>query len=663
MGFFNTQSDPVPGRARGSRVSPEMAAACASLGLALFTALAFSPVLTAGLVTPGDADALRAGRADSRSWRAAGRVFARFERPEGTGGYYRPLTALSFASDARLARDPVAGVFQSHLTNLLLHVINAALLFTLLRRLTLLWRGEGRGVDDRQQAATWVWPALLALIFALHPLQVESVAWLAQRMTVLATFFSLLAILAYVRYRTTGRVAWLVYTSAVCMAAVLSKPTFLGLPVFLLVLDLWLPGRRPRRPLLTGLPFFLILAITAGIQFAIFSKTPTAAADIPPPMELFCTTMASFIQRMIWPVGLLPMNPFDAWGSTSHVVIWRDLAMSSLLIVLPIWAFFRSRGLFVAVVGGLLFVCPAFLDAPFSEQRLGDHHLYPVLIPGLLVAAVCLAGPRAGLRAPIPRCAALGLTALLGILAVTTYSQTFQWQDGRELHYEIVKKHPQWAPGYIGLIESLVEDNELDEAVAYAKKAVAIAPNNPSTQFYLGTALLLQTGGRAAEAIIPLRKALESNPQWIECLQNLGVALARSGQYDKAIEYLERARDAQPNSAGIRLGLGNAYLKVRRASSARRELQEALRLNNDSVTHLSLAMAWAANDAPDRARRHLEAAIAKDPRMAARAAVSEELLRFRDEPGFENLFDSTADPGELPPGEVEMPAARNTRGS
>ena len=96
---------------------------------------------------------------------------------------------------------------------------------------------------------------------------------------------------------------------------------------------------------------------------------------------------------------------------------------------------------------------------------------------------------------------------------------------------------------------------------------------------------------------------------------------------------------------------------------ARRELQEALRLNNDSVTHLSLAMAWAANDAPDRARRHLEAAIAKDPRMAARAAACEELRRFRDQPGFENLFDSSAEPDEARPSEIEMPAARNTRGS
>lgn len=663
MSFYTSHEGFTEGFARGGRISSEMAAACASLGVALIAALAFSPVLTAGLVTPEDADLLRGARRDARSWRDAAEAFARVETPEGTGGYYRPLTSLSFAIDARLARDPVARVFQSHLTNLLLHAINAALLFTLLRLLALLWKGAAAtGVDDRQEVATWLWPALLALGFALHPLQVESVAWLTQRMTLLATFFSLLTMLAYVRYRTTDRVSWLIYASATCAAAVLSKPTFIGLPVFLMVLDLWLPGPPLRRPLLTRLPLLAILAVTAVIQFMIFKKTPTAASDIAAPLELFCTTMGSFVKRILWPVGLLPMNPFVGWG-TSHFVIWRDLALSALVILLPFWAFVRSRGLFVAVVGGLLWVCPAFLEAPFAEQQLSDQHLYPVLIPGLMVLAGWIGGRRAGFRTPVARCAALAVATMLALLAVTSYSQTFHWQNGRDLHYAIVKKHPHWAPGYIGLIESLLEENELDEAVTYAKKAVEIAPHNPSTQFYLGTALLLQTGGRAAEAITPLRKALASNPQWIECLQNLGVALARCGQFDKAIEYLERARDAQPNSAGIRLGLGNAYLKVRRASSARRELQEALRLKNDSVTHLSLAMAWAANDDPERARRHLEAAVAKDPRMAARAAASEELQRFRDRPGFENLFDASGVESELRPTEAELPAARSTRGS
>jgi protein O-mannosyl-transferase len=641
-----------------------MVVACTLLTLALVTALAFSPVLTAGLVSHEDADALRTARMDARSWRDTAEAFTRIETPPGTSGYYRPLTAVSFAIDARLGSNPVARIFQAHLTNLLLHVINTVLLFGLLRRILVMRRASGgSGGKGQSDTASWLWPALLALLFALHPLQVESVAWLAQRMTLLATCFSLLTFGAYVRYRATDRIAWLFAAYATCAAAVLSNPTFMGLPIFLMVMDLWLLKQPLRRPALARVPFLLILAAAATVQFLIFVMAPVAASDVPPPLELVCVTMASFVARIFRPVDLLPMYPLGEWGASSHLVIGRDLVLASLLVLIPVWAFSRSRALFTALIGGLLFVCPAFLDAPFSEQRLGDHYLYPALIPGLIVLAAWIGGRREPFPRPIVRCAAFANVAVLALLAVTSYSQTFIWQNGRELHHAIVKKHPQWAPGYIGLIESLLDVNELDEAVQYARKAVEIAPHHPTTQFYLGTTLLLQTGGRAAEAIAPLRKALASNPQWIECLQNLGVALARCGHYDRAVEYLERARDAQPNSAGIRLGLGNAYLKLRRPSSARRELQEALRLKNDSVTHLSLAMAWAVNDEPERARRHLEAAIAKDPGIAARAAASEELQRFRDRPGFEDLFDSSADPKDHRPSDAELPAARSTRGS
>ena len=446
-------------------------------------------------------------------------------------------------------------------------------------------------------------------------------------------------------------------------AAILSKSSFIGLPIVLMVLDLWPLDRPFRRPILERSPLIAILLLAAAVQIAIFGQVSLPKLDGSAPLELFSTTMASFVTRLAWPVGLLPFVPFRNWSSVSHIGIWRDLAITALLIVLPVWGFFRCRPLFTAMAGALLIVYPAFLYAPFSDAPLGDLYLYPVLILPLVVLAAWIGERDVSFQSPFVRCAALAQIALLAVLGVHAYSQTFTWQSGGELFAATIRANPNWSPGYIGLIEATIAENDYEAALRYAKKAVGVAPEDASTQFYVGTALLLQTGSRAGEAIAPLRKALASNSNWIECLQNLGVALARCGEFEKAIEYLERARDLQPNSAGIRVGLGNSYLKVHRAASARRELQEALRLQCNSMTHLSLAVAWAANDAPDMARRHLAAAVARDPHMAARAAAIEEFRRYRDRPGFESLIGPLRDDAIGPSGEAELPAARNARGS
>lgn len=646
------------------RSSGDLTAACISLALALLTGFVFSPVLTSGTIGPDDAAMLRAGRLAARSGSDAASVFARYQTPEDTAGYYQPLTILSFTIDAVMTRDPVARIFQAHLLNLLLHIINTSLLFTLLCRAYSL---RAAPTDPRRvQGATstnYVWPALWSLLFAVHPVQVESVAWISQRMTLLATFFSLLSILAYLRYRSTDRTIWIIGATIACAAAILSKPTFIGLPIVLMVLDFW-PIQRPLRgPLAARLPLLTILILAAAVQFMILRQATMRTSAVPAPLELFARTFAIFVTRVFWPIGLLPFNPLEGWTAASHVVIWRDLAISSLLIVLPAWAYFRFRPLFAAGVGGLLFLGPAFLNTPFTEMQLSDQYLYPVLIPTFIVLTAWIGEHRPTLRSPMVRCTAMVQFAVIAVFAVLSYSQSLIWQSSRSLFSAIVRTHPTWPHGHIGLIEAVIAEGDYDVALQAAQRAVQVAPEDASTQFYLGTALLLQTGSRAGEAIAPLRKALASNPNWIGCLQNLGVALARCGRFDKAIKFLERARDLEPNSAGIRLSLGNSYLRVHRPSSARGELQEALRLKNDPVTQLSLAAAWAANGSLDRARLHLAAAVAKDPRMSARAAANEELRRLRNQPGFESLIDDRAGGPERFSSDLETPAARKARGS
>ncbi|MCA9255191.1 MAG: tetratricopeptide repeat protein, partial [Phycisphaerales bacterium] len=140
------------------------------------------------------------------------------------------------------------------------------------------------------------------------------------------------------------------------------------------------------------------------------------------------------------------------------------------------------------------------------------------------------------------------------------------------------------------------------------------------------------------------------NPNWIECLQNLAVALGRNGRTEEAIKYFERARDLDPSSAGIRLGLGTAYLETQKYADARREFEEALKRDNTPSAHLGLAIAWAANDNPDYAQRHLAVAVEKDPDVAFRAGRSPLLKRYADRPGFRSLIsvDPKANNGKGP---------------
>ena len=144
-----------------------------------------------------------------------------------------------------------------------------------------------------------------------------------------------------------------------------------------------------------------------------------------------------------------------------------------------------------------------------------------------------------------------------------------------------------------------------------------------------------------------MRAALASDPDWIDCLHDLGVALAENGQVEEAIPYLERARDLRPKSAGVHMALGNAYLRVNRPSSARCEFQLSLAEQNDANAHIGLARAWAANDRLDYAKRHLSTALEMNPALAERAAEYPELSPLRDDPDVGPLLCPRAGPNAV----------------
>ncbi|MBN2559578.1 MAG: tetratricopeptide repeat protein [Phycisphaerae bacterium] len=633
------------------RPSAGMIAVCVCLGVVLLVGVVYLPVLTAGFVDRTDRYyVFEVGRVRSMDWHEVASAFQRFHRSSAAGLCYQPLTALSLMLDAYVVEsngDWTSANFYFHLTNLLLHVLNTALLFGLARRLS----------------GSTFWAALGALIFGLHPLQVESVAWVAQRPTLLATLFSLLALICYTRYGTTQRIRWFAAVTFCYAAAILSKPTFVGLPVVFLVLDVWPLRRLTWRPIVEKTPLFLLLIACGVVHYHLQSQVQPIHASSLSGLELMARNITSFAARIAWPVGLSPFYPIDGRTVGTSLSALADVAVGVVLIAAIVAAFRFSRPLFVALAGSVVLVFPGLFNAPFSDQLLGDQYLYAVLVVPVLAWAAWVKTRGNVLRRPWGRCVAMALAAIALVFSVRSNIQTYVWQSGRDLFLHTVSLYPRWSRGYVGLVECSIRNGDLDSALYYAEKAVHAVPDDPSTQFYLGRVLLLHQDGRSIEAIGPLRTALASDPDWIDCLHYLGVALADVGQVEEAIVHLERARDLQPRSAAIRIDLGTAYLKMGRAASARAEFQLAAKEGNDPMANLGLAKAWAVNGNLDYARRHLAVAVALNPRSAVLAARYPELRRLRHEPGFESLIDTSEDvAGVAEIDRPEMPPARSGPG-
>ncbi len=605
-----------------------MALLCTGLAVVLLVGAAYFPVLTAEFVDRYDRHYLsEVGQIRRTTWGEAVAALERYHLPPGASPTYQPLTAWSLMLDAALVRDWTAASFHFHLGNLVLHLLNVLLVMGLARSLS---------------RSLW-WAAVAALLFGLHPVQVESVAWIAQRQTLLGTFFALLAIRCHLRFGRTGRWRWYVVVTPLFAAALLSKPVFLGLPVALLALDVWPLRRGGWRPVVEKLPL-LFVAVACGCLHEHLRRQvePLQSGDLHG-LVLLGANLGSFARRLVWPVGLSPFYP--PRPPAGGIVVGAAVLLAPLAATVA--ALRWRRPVFTGLTGLLAAVIPALYYAPLGNQLLGDQYLYPALILPLAAAAAWLGEKGNILRLASGRCAAVAAGGLVLVAGVLANVQTYVWHSGKNLFTHMIALHPHWSRGYVGLVEAFIQEGDLDAALHYARKGVAVAPADPSSQFYLGRVLVLHHDGRSAEAIEPLRQALASNRHWVDCLHNLGIALVDVGRVAEAIGYLEQARDLRPYSAAIRLTLGTAYLLAGRPASARAEFQEALHYENEPMAHFGLAQAWASNGQPELARRHLMVAVGHDPRYAALAARFPELRGLSGRPGFEGLIDESAPPPDL----------------
>ncbi|MBI5631195.1 MAG: tetratricopeptide repeat protein [Elusimicrobia bacterium] len=413
-------------------------------------------------------------------------AFTRFH-----GGNWYPLTLLSHMWDVQIYGLNPAG---HHLSNILLHAANVLILFAVLRRLS----------GDCWRAA------LAAAIFAVHPLQVETVAWVSQRKTLLSFFFCLNGVWAYSRWAQTRTKGFFAALLAVFAAALMSKATAVTLPVFLLILDFW-PLRRPEplSRLILEKTWLWLMSLAAGFA-ALAGAAGVSWQALPPAARLghAALSYAAYFREFFWPAGLCVYYPYPASLDLSRALA---AALAGLALGSGAW---RSRERRPWLWAGWLWFLAALLPmiglSQVGGQARADHYMYPAL-PGLAAALA--------FSLPLSRLALIPAAAMVIGCSAASSAQLRHWRDS------------------VSLFERALSVDEGD----------FLAHNN------LGFALL--QGGKTRQARIHFERALELLPTYADARTNLGICLALEGDAARARREFEAVLRAEPRSPGARLNL------------------------------------------------------------------------------------------------------------
>jgi tetratricopeptide (TPR) repeat protein len=451
--------------------------------------------------------------------------------------------------------------FGYHLINVLLHATAAILLWQVLLRLRI------RGA--------W----LAAILFALHPVCVESVAWITERKNVLSAVFYFAAALAYLRFAAweepggPNRLRWHWYLGALVLflAALLSKTVTCSLPAALLLVCWWKQGRVPRGDILPLLPFFA-LGMGLGLMTAWMEKFHVGAQGAEWSLTLADRGLIAgralwfYAGKLVWPAHLTFIYP--RW-KIEPAVWWQWLfPVAAVGVVAGLWLGRRRIGKapLVAVLffAGTLGPALGFVNVyPMRYSFVADHFQYLASV-GLIT--LCAAG-----LARIPRVIPATLIVLLGVL---TWQQAGIYRNLETLWQKTLARNPDCSMAHNDLGSLLYDQGHIEEAMEHYRKAIQSDPNNCEALINLGIAFAARR--QFNEAIENYRRAIEIQPNDCDTLNNLGATLATEGRFDEAIENFRKAIQILPNHCGA---LNNLALVL--AASPKAEFRngaEAVRL-------------------------------------------------------------------------------------
>jgi Flp pilus assembly protein TadD len=495
-------------------------------------------------------------------------------------GFWHPLTWMSLQLDAQWFGPSPVGF---HRTNLLLHVINVLLLLWTLWYMTeAVWRS-----------------ALVASVFAVHPLNVETVAWVAERKGLLSSVFWFATLLAYAFYSKRPGIARYLLVITTLTFGLLSKPMLVTLPCVLLLLDYW-PLRRSAvdvsagesaadgstswrtipftRLLLEKAPLFALAVAVAVATFHAEQRIGAVSTTAGPLVEQrIANAIVSYVRylgAMVWPTGLAPFYPHPG-GALSP---WKVGAAAVLLLGTTIVAVLTKRRRPYLIVGWLWYLgtlVPVIGLVQIGSHGWADRYAYIPLI-GIFLAISWLLTDIAT-DTVVRRVLVVVSGAVVAACLVCTWSQVRYWHDSVQLWRHTVLVNPDNALAHYNLARALLDRNQAQEAIPHLRKTVAVDPNYWEAHYGLG--VLALGANRPQEAVSSLEAATRINPDYAPAQFRLGLSLAALGDLDRAAEHYMKALRTDPNNAEICFHLGQAQARRQKWKEAAASFERAAHID------------------------------------------------------------------------------------
>jgi protein O-mannosyl-transferase len=560
------------------------------LGLAVVTFGIYAQVIGHRFITLDDPTYVQENPMVNRGVTLAGLAWA---FTNFYAGNWHPLTWIAHMIDSQLF-----GMFAGGhlLVNSLIHAANTLLVFWFLLRTT---------------HARWS-SALVAALFALHPLHVESVAWVSERKDTLCTFFGLLSLIAYARYAeapSIGRYAWV---AIMLLPGLMAKSMLVTWPFVMLLLDYWPLGRfrgqgpdhrlrdasqsepaAASRLVVEKIPLFAVVAASAivtslaqshGGGVRTFTEFPFALR-----LSNAVVSYAKYVLLAFWPNDLAVYYPYTG----PDILAWRIIGAALLLIAITAFCFFQRKIRPYLIVGWLWFLgtlVPVIGLVQVGGQTMADRYFYIPSI-GLFIAIVFGLAGIAETRRVAPWLSAAIADVVLLVLAFLTNAQIHRWSDSFTLFKHALTVAPPSAVVEDCLGLAMHKNGQLDEAEAHFERALQMRPDDYTALLTMGVTRFYQ--GRVPEAIEYAQAAIRSQAASPKAHNLLGMALAKQNRNEAALDEVRRASELAPKDPEIRNNLGLALARLGKIPEAIDQFHEAVQLNPDNAAAAHANLGWA----------------------------------------------------------------------
>jgi tetratricopeptide (TPR) repeat protein len=530
--------------------------------LVVGTFAAYQPVWRAGFIW--DDDVLLTGNRLVQSADGLRSIWFGTEQPD-----YFPMTSAALWAQWQLWGANPLGY---HLVNVTLHALSAVLLWRVLVRLKI--------------PGSW----LAAAIFAVHPVNVESVAWISECKNTLALVFAALTMLAYLEFDDTGRWRWYAAAMVAFALALLSKTAVAPLPVVILGLGAWRRGRVAWRDFWRSVPFFAAAAALAVVTLWFHHHRAIGSAVIR--TDGFWSRLAGagwavwfYLYKAVLPVNLVFIYP--RWRIEAADVLAYLPGMLAVAGLAASWRYRRTWGrawffggsyFLVMLLPVLGFLTISYMRYSFVADRWQYFAIFgPIALVGAGFATAMHRGPRLLVTA----CGA----ALLLTLGTLTWRQCGMYIDPETLWRTTLERNPNCAVAETSLGIVLGKQGRTDDAIVHYQKALALQPNDELTHYNFGYALLEK--GQLDEAVVHFQQTLALQPDSAPAHFHLGNALFRRGQADEAVAHFRTSLELAPNVAETRSRFGDVLIQLGQGDEAIVQLQKALQIQPGYVNALS----------------------------------------------------------------------------